>query len=342
MSAVIGWDVGGAHLKGARAENGRVVAALQIAAPLWLGLDRLDDALRQARETLGAAEAHVVAMTGELSAAFASRAVGVASLAAFMAQRLAPAPLRFYAGRAGLIGLEAVGAHAGELASANWRASAELAARHCREALFIDMGSTTTDLIPVRDGRVGARGSSDAERLATGELAYIGLTRSYVLAAARRAPFAGRWTPLMNEDFADMADVHRILGDLPEGADLQATVDGRDKSLAASRQRLARMVGRDAYDADDAAWAALARWFAEAQLRGVADAAMQVLSEGGLSDSAPIVTAGVGARFLREISRRLGREPIVFGALIGSAPEAVEAATHNAPAAALAALGSGG
>ena len=37
-----------------------------------------------------------------------------------------------------------------------------------REALLIDMGSTTTDIIPTVAGAVAARGYADAERLTTG------------------------------------------------------------------------------------------------------------------------------------------------------------------------------
>ncbi|MGA2793236.1 MAG: hydantoinase/oxoprolinase family protein [Roseiarcus sp.] len=340
MSVVIGWDVGGAHLKGARAENGRVVAAVQIASPLWLGLSRLDEAFRVARTKLGQADEHAVTMTGELSMAFPSRAEGVAALASLTAATLAPARVRFYAGRAGFVSLERVGAHAIDIASANWHASAALVARHCRDALFIDMGSTTTDIIPVVDGAVAARGYTDAERLVTGELAYVGLVRTLVLANASLAPFDGKRTPLMNEDFANMADVHRIIGDLPEEADLQATTDGRDKSVQASRMRLARMVGRDASERSDAAWLALARWLAERQLRSIADAAMLVLSDGRLPETAPIVAAGIGVEFLRELSDRLGRKQIGFDAFVGDTPSAAEAAAHFAPAAAVALLAS--
>jgi probable H4MPT-linked C1 transfer pathway protein len=215
-----------------------------------------------------------------------------------------------------------------------------LAARHCREALLIDMGSTTTDLIPIIDGAVAARGYTDAERLTTGELVYVGLVRSLVFANTSRAPVGGSWTSLMNDDFANMADVHRIIGDLPADADLQATTDGRDKSLAASRARLARMIGRDASDLDEAASFGLAEWCAEQQLRVIADAAMQVLSMGRLPKDAPIVAAGTGCDILRELSRRLGRRHIEFGELIGAAPEARRAASHHAPAAALAVLAS--
>jgi probable H4MPT-linked C1 transfer pathway protein len=342
MNVVVGWDIGGAHLKGARAEEGRIVAALQVATPLWLGASRLDDIFRAAKAELGAADSHAVAMTGELSMAFASREEGVARLAALAVRILAPEPVRFYAGRAGFLGEEAVGGHVGDIASANWYASAAFVARHCREALFIDMGSTTTDIIPIVGGAIAARGYKDDERLATGELVYAGLVRSLVFASASRAPVAGAWTPLMNDDFANMADVHRIIGDLPDGADQQATTDGRDKSVAASRMRLARMVGCDAHDRADSAWLGLARWFAEAQLREIADAVSQVLSGAALNADAPIIAAGIGRNVLREISRRFGRAHCDFGELIAAAPSSQAAAADFAPAAALALLGSEG
>ena len=89
MSAVIGWDIGGAHLKAARAENGRIVAAVQIACPLWLDASRLEEAFRAAQSEVGSAHAHAATMTGELSMAFPSRAEGVCALAARIASALA-------------------------------------------------------------------------------------------------------------------------------------------------------------------------------------------------------------------------------------------------------------
>ncbi|MBV8567792.1 MAG: H4MPT-linked C1 transfer pathway protein [Methylobacteriaceae bacterium] len=338
MSVVVGWDVGGAHLKGARAENGRIVAAVQIASPLWLGFARLDEAFAAARAVLGISEANLVTMTGELADAFASRAEGVAALAAKAVEALAPEPVSFYGGRVGLLQPADVGAHVADIASANWHASAALVARRCRDALFIDMGSTTTDIIPIAEGAIAARGYQDAERLASGELVYTGLVRSFVFAVARRAPFDGVRTPLMDEFFANMADVHRILGTLPDGVDQQATADGRDKSVGASRARLARTIGRDAADADDARWRALAGWFAEQQLRHIADAAMLVASTGRVRDDAPIVGAGIGVERLRELGRRLSRPFVAFDTLIEVEPSASAPAAHFAPAAALALL----
>ena len=118
------------------------------------------------------------------------------------------------------------------------------------------------------------------------------MTRSFVMALAARAPFRGAWTALMNEYFATSADVHRILDSLPDDADKMATADGREKTVEASRARLARMIGREADEGGASEWDGLAAWFAEAQVRDVADAAMLRLSRNDVSAEAPVIAAG--------------------------------------------------
>lgn len=342
MGTVIGWDIGGAHLKAARAEAGRIVKAVQLAAPLRGGVDLLAAAFAKAKSELmcepGGAERHVATMTGELADTFASRAEGVESLATLAAHELAGAPLAIYAGPAGYVAPGAAARHAGLVASANWHACASFVAGRRGDAIFIDMGSTTTDVIPISGGAPAARGYTDAERLAVGELVYTGLVRSFLMASADRAPFKGVWTTLINENFANMADVYRVLGTLPADADMMGTADGRDKTRKASLARLARMVGADVADADDAAWTALAQWFAELQVRRVMDAAMLTGSHWALRPDAPVVGAGAGVQVVQEVARRLGRRYVAFDTLLDAAPEARAAASQCAPAAALALL----
>ena len=335
MSVVIGWDIGGAHLKAARVKGGHVEAVVQAATPLWLGLDSLEEALSALSAQLGRSDRHVITMTGELCDAFPSRREGVAGLAEIAARHLAPSTPSLYAGRAGFVALDEAASHAADIASANWHASAALVALKLRDALFIDIGSTTTDIIPIVAGKVAAVGYSDAERLASGELVYTGMTRSFVMSMASRAPFRGDWTPLMNEYFASSADVHRILGDLPDGADKMATADGREKSVEASRARLARMIGREADEGAASEWEGLAAWFAEAQTRDITDAALLRLSRNDAPAAAPVVAAGVGENLAAEVARRLRRPLVGFSSLMGAPPEA----SHCAPAVAVALLG---
>src|SRR5579863_788843 len=190
MPGIIGWDIGGAHLKGARIEDGAVVAVAQIACPLWLGLDQLRRAFDEAKALLGAADRHVATMTGELSDAFPDRQTGVAAITKLAVMELGA--LKIYAGPSGFVAPDSAGEHADLIASANWHASAALVARQYRDALFIDMGSTTSDIIPIADGHVAALGYSDAARLAHGELVYAGVVRSFLIAGLRHVPFGGR------------------------------------------------------------------------------------------------------------------------------------------------------
>ena len=105
MSVVIGWDMGGAHLKAARVKDGRVEAVVQAATPLWLGLGSLESAFDVLCAELGQADRHAITMTGELCDAFPSRREGVAGLAAIAADHLAPSIPIIYAGRAGFVEL---------------------------------------------------------------------------------------------------------------------------------------------------------------------------------------------------------------------------------------------
>ncbi len=337
MTRTLGWDVGGAHLKAALAEGDRVLKVWQEPSPIWQGLDHLDTALATILNEVSGVERHAITMTGELSDIFASRREGVEQLTRVFTERLS-GDISLYAGAAGFVSTGDAAAHAAEIASANWHASAALAAASIEEALFLDMGSTTTDIVPVSDGHVRARGFTDRDRLVHGELVYQGYTRTHLMAVEKRVPFAGRSIPVMNESFATMADVQRVIGILDEADDLHPAADNQEKTVDASRRRLARMVGMDAADAGDGAWEWLAHAFAEAQMRHIHDAALQVLSREELSDDAPVVVAGAGRPVLRRLAARLDRGVVDFSDLFDCPGEMRDDICRAAPAAALALL----
>ncbi|MEH3118557.1 MAG: H4MPT-linked C1 transfer pathway protein [Methylorubrum populi] len=306
---VVGWDLGGVHVKAALVEAGRVVEAVQAPCRLWRGVPALDETFSQLPDWVRGEAAHAVTMTGELTDCFADRADGVEQLSAWAARTLTGG-VRIYAGRAGFVAPDAARAQAAEIASANWHATAALVGRHEAEALLVDIGSTTADLIPIVRGRPAASGYSDAERLETGELVYTGVVRTPLLAFATHAPWRGRRTALMAETFASTADIYRLTGDLPEEADQQHSADLKGKSIPESETRLARMVGRDRGEGRSQEWRALAAWFAEAQMRPLHDAAAVLLSRSDLPADAPLVVCGAG-RFLAErLAGRLGRRAI--------------------------------
>ncbi len=310
-AAILGWDVGGAHLKAVLlAADGRVLRAAQHPCPLWRGLEHLHRAAGEIVQQLGGQPArHAVTMTGELADIFASRAEGVAQIVQAMMQ-IAGSQVRFYAGRCGFVDAAAAACHAADIASANWHASAAYVGMQLGDALFIDIGSTTADFVPIVGGRPAARGYRDAERLDSEELVYTGVVRTPVMAVARRLPFAGAWQNTAAEHFATMADVYRLTGELPPGYDMAETADGRGKSPQDSARRLARMVGCDPEDATAAQWRQLARAVRARQLHQLESALQQLLSRPELGERAPLVGAGAGAFLVRELARRAGREHV--------------------------------
>ena len=315
----IGWDLGGVHVKAALVEDGRVREAVQAPCPLWRGVGALDDTLAELPAWTREEADHAVTMTGELTDCFADRTEGVARLSDWAAAHLR-GRVRIYAGRSGFVDPDATPDDAADIASANWHATAALVGRRIGDALLVDIGSTTTDLIPIVDGRPAARGYSDAGRLETGELLYTGVVRTPLLALSAEAPWGGRRTALMAETFAATADVYRLTGELPEGADQQPSADLKGKSLPESETRLARMIGRDRGEGSSAQWRTLAAWFAEAQLRRLHDAAATLLSrEDFFSGEAPLVTCGAGAFLAERLAARLGRPTLPLTAVIADA-----------------------
>jgi probable H4MPT-linked C1 transfer pathway protein len=338
MTRVVGWDVGGANVKLAVVEAGRVETVAQIPCPLIADRAKFDQAVAAGLPLIGAPAVHAVTMTGELSDVFEAREEGVGYLVDLMVKTAGSVPVLLYAGAAGFLAPPEAKRQTPKVPSANWHASAALAAKRHGEALLVDIGTTTTDLIPIKGGIVAALGATDAQRLGSGELIYSGVVRTPVMAITQTAPFRGRSQRIAAERFATMADVYRLTGDLPEDADPYPAADQRDKSSEGSARRLARMLGRDAAEAGDADWVALACHFAERQLALIEEAAREVVLQQGLPDTAPVIGAGCGRFLALRLAARLGRAYVDFAELIDAAPEAREAAARSAPAVAVALL----
>jgi probable H4MPT-linked C1 transfer pathway protein len=342
-SRVVGWDVGGAHVKACLLEAGRIVDVAQWPCPLWRGLAHLDQAIAAARarwpRAWDATARHAATMTGEMVDLFVDREQGVARLATALAESLGPS-LRLYAGTTRFVPPHEAALHWHAIASANWQATGAVLAPRVGDALLLDVGSTTTDVIALRGGRVAAQGLDDARRLATGELVYQGVVRTPLCALAARVAFEGELVNVMNEFFATTADVYRTTGELAPAHDQDATADGNGKDLAGTSRRLARMIGRDARDRGQPAWQALARAWRALQVADIEGQVARVAAAAGLAEDAPVVGAGCGAFLAADIARRAGRRFDRFSDVMVGASGAELAGWVDvcAPAVAVAAL----
>jgi (4-(4-[2-(gamma-L-glutamylamino)ethyl]phenoxymethyl)furan-2-yl)methanamine synthase len=173
--------------------------------------------------------------------------------------------------------------------------------------LLVDIGSTTTDLIPLANGRPCHHGTTDAERMHYEELVYTGVVRTALMALGPRIPFAGEWRTLAAEHFATTADVYRLTGDLNEADDMASTADGAGKTAHDSARRIARMLGHDVNDAPHAAWIMLAHAFKQQQIERLKHAVLRCFSRNIVDAQTPIIGAGAGCFLACELARQLGR-----------------------------------
>jgi probable H4MPT-linked C1 transfer pathway protein len=345
QSSILGWDIGGAHVKAALlGAGGEVLSVVQIPCPLWKGLQYLCQAIDAVLAALpGPCTRHAVTMTGELADCFESREQGVNAILQTLQVKLDPAEILVFAGRSGIVPWQsAQNCDYLDIASANWIASAQLAAGRVGDGLFVDIGSTTTDILLLQNHVLRATGFSDYERLVSGELLYSGIIRTPVMAVANRAMFNGREMGLMAEYFATMADVYRVTGDLNEAHDQTDTADGTAKTPEASARRLSRLTGYEFDLGDWALWTEFADTLKWLQGRNIQNACAQRLRDVHLAKAGCLVGAGVGRFLLKELAAELGMVYRDFNELLPkvSASGSIDAG-DCAPAVAVAFLAGG-
>jgi probable H4MPT-linked C1 transfer pathway protein len=176
-----------------------------------------------------------------------------------------------------------------QVAAANWLALATLFGPYTGgwPGVLIDIGSTTTDIIPLRDGQPIPQGRTDPERFRAKELVYTGVRRTPLCALLGREGAA--------ELFATTLDVYLVLGYLPEDPDDHNTADGRPATRAAAHARLARMICADVEMSTEEQRERLADLVAVRQREMLRDALRQNLRRLDIADGpAAVILAGEG------------------------------------------------
>lgn len=337
-SYISGWDIGGAHIKVARCDqHGNIQDVIQVACPLWQGIHHLASAIESVFEQLNnQQDITALTMTGELVDIFPNRKAGVAGILACIAQYIDPDNMMVYGAESGWLTPNQAAEQWQHVASRNWQASASLAAQTISEGLFVDIGSTTCDIIPLSDGLAVPQGVDDFARQTSRELLYTGAIRTPLIALSQNAPFNGTLVSLAAEVFATTGDCWCLLGLLDPQSIQDSSADGQPWQADFCASRIARLLGTDADQASSAQWVQLAQWFAEQQSHLISNAMLQVLSaRSELVPDAPIIGAGVGRFIAQACAQRLNRSYQDFNEILSSKHPA---SADHAPAVAVALL----
>ncbi|MDO5836989.1 MAG: hydantoinase/oxoprolinase family protein [Methanobacterium sp.] len=246
---IAGFDIGGANTDLAVVEfddNGSIINIRTDFSylPMWNKKDELSQTLLDLLgKDMDEIDAVGISMTAELADSYQSKAEGVLDISARVMETF-NIPVAFV-GLNGMKDYESVQKNPQELAAANWIATATLAAHMAPDCIFIDTGSTTTDIIPIKNGTECAKGRTDLERLGTGELVYTGTLRTNVATLVDKVPLKDKWLRTASELFAVTADVHLVLGNITLEDYTSETPDGGDISLENSFLRLSRLLCGD-------------------------------------------------------------------------------------------------
>ena len=347
---IVGVDVGGANTKVATPDD-----AFSIYAPLWKSSAVLDDVLLRVKQEFEI-EAVGVVMTGELCDCFETRREGVLRIKNILTSVFGFEGLKFFGTDCVFRDGSAVERDPLSFAATNWLASAKFVSVSegggCggKDAIFVDVGSTTTDVIPIAGGEIKAK-RSDLERLKSDELIYSGVLRTSVATLLRRVRVGERGGEskekeecrTASEFFAITADAYLVLGDLSEedyrcespdraggegwkGEGEEWKGEGEEwkgegaKSRRAALRRLARVVCSDLEELGEESVVGIAEQVKEVQVAELAAELKRQSEEYGLER---VVSAGIGDFVAKAAAERVNLEFVslasVYGAKISAA-----------------------
>ncbi|MEA3282171.1 MAG: hydantoinase/oxoprolinase family protein [Euryarchaeota archaeon] len=289
----IGIDIGGANTKVASADGS--IAEIHY-LPMWKDA-ALPDLLSGIADRLMPDKVGVV-MTGELADCFENKRQGIAFISDAAMHAFPESEIYYLNNKCEFTGKDDPG-----LAAANWAASAGLLARDM-SCVFVDVGSTTTDIIPIVGGAARA-GVTDFERLKRGELLYSGVLRTNLAALLDRVVLDGVGCGISSELFAITGDAYLVLGKIGEADYTCETPDHAGTTVPDSIRRLARIVCADPDELGGSSGSGvrtIAEQVQEKQVQELSDAIDNALARYGLNR---VVGTGLGEFLIRDAVERL-------------------------------------
>lgn len=300
MNGVIGLDIGGANLKASDAHGWSASRSFK----LWKQPHLLAEALVELLSE-HAPSRLAVTMTGELCDCYETKQDGVNRILAEVQRAFPAIPIQVWSTEGRFLSSSEACAHHMKVAASNWHALASVLGRiYPGLVLLIDVGSTTTDIIPILNGKPIAIGLTDTERLRSKELLYSGVRRTPICALLQEKVAA--------ELFATTLDAYLILGDIAEDESNCQTADGRPATKKHAHSRLARMLGSDSHWTSEEDTRKFALLIRQIQRTNLIDAMRTVIARQSVPPQR-LILAGSGEFLVQQMLRdfRLEIAPLV-------------------------------
>ena len=316
---IAGFDIGGANTDLAiidfeKGEIKNIEVDFEY-LPMWSNNDDLSHVLIELIEKIcpvSEIDAVGISMTAELVDAYDTKKEGVLDVVR-KCEETFTCPIA-YVGVDGMLSKDEIEKTPLKAAAANWIATAQIATLISDNCIFIDTGSTTTDIIPIRDAKECAIGKSDFDRSATGELVYTGTLRTNLASFLDKVELNGKEYRVASELFAQTADVYMVLDLITEKDYICDTFDGEGKSKIDCARRIARVVCADLEMLSMEDIVEMSEFIHQKQVEQIADGLRQVHETQNLD---LIVTTGLGKDILdRPAAELLGLEVKSMGDIL--------------------------
>lgn len=322
MVNVMGLDIGGVNTKVAFLSTKKgTVKKLETAMeyfPIWKrGKQRLPQVLEKLRKLLASSatlDGVGVTMTAELSDVYWSKNEGVNHILGCVTQVFVDVPAFVLNADAKLISVRDARKEPLRVAAANWAATGWMVSQMIENCLIVDVGSTTTSIIPIIKWKITAKGKTDLEKLLNGELVYTGALRTNVAAIVNYVPIREGKARVSSELFAQSGDVHLLLNHIKEEDYTVETADGRRKTKKEAMARLARVVCADIDMLNEQEIIDMARFIYERQVEQIVEGLRQVYErvEQRFQGDVQVVVTGLGRNFLaRKAAEEAGLNKVI-------------------------------
>ena len=299
---ILGIDIGGANTKIA-SDDGKIVELHYI--PLWKNT-MLPGMLLEIAQRLKPEKVGVV-ITGELADCFPDKDAGLSYIIDAVNNVFENA---FFLDNNGDLTKE----KKRSIAAANWMASSLLTGKEYGDCIFVDIGSTTTDIIPIKNGKPLAS-KTDFIRLKKGELVYSGALRTNIAAILKRVKFGNSESRISSELFAITADAYIVLGLIEQENYTCDTPDGAGKTLIDAKRRISRIVCADLNEIRNDEVFSIARQVMDAQVSDIRAAIHEISHRYRIKK---IVACGLGEFLVKNAVNEEGLEIILISEKYGA------------------------
>ena len=326
---ILGIDVGGANTKAATSDGS---FARYIYAPLWRNKASIYDVLADVKRELEAEGKGIrgtgAVMTGELCGCFSTKREGVLYIKRAVSTMFENA--KFFDSYCTFKDSFYVDNDLLSFAATNWLASAKFLSKEYKDVIFVDIGSTTTDVIPIVEGKIKAK-RTDFERLNSGELIYSGVLRTGVAHLLKRVKVRGEEYGTSSELFTITADAYLVLGCITNDdyrcekpcnyfVNEEVKKENEDKNRISAMQRLARVLCSDLEEIGEEGAVGIAEQVKEAQVEELIDPIKRIKAKYGLE---MVVSAGIGDFIAKEAADSLNIEFLSLSSRYGKEISAV-------------------